>query len=196
MKYRAQTIIHKLALLFLVAPLTFANGNHSENSHGGDNSASSAGGSGGVADSTASSHVLIINGSHTDSGGTGGAGSQTGNVTNTNIQVERSDIPASSAASLSFDYCTQGFAGQGRDGGIVLGGSDPVCRQTRMIGAALPEVERLKAKGQLQRAAELSEDVTQTIELMFEDEKDRRKADQSFNLFKAVGPWLLLILLF
>jgi hypothetical protein len=187
-----------LILLLLISSYSYGNGNHSENAHGGataDNSASSASGSGAIAGSRASSNVLIINGSNPDSSGVSGTNGETNAAPYRNIKIDYDNIPSHSAASLTVAYCTEGVSGQGRSGGLVIAGSDTVCRQTRIIGAALPEVMRLYEKGQLQRGDELSEDVTLMIEKMVDDEGFRSLADKSWTAFKAIGPWCLLFLL-
>jgi len=187
----------KWLILLLFPTLVFASGNHSENSHGGDTSsdAGSSSTSGYEASNDSRSVVVIgIDNQHRGEGSKQGDTNLQGGNTALTVTQEHDPV-ANSAGGLSVDYCVQGISGQGKDGGLIIAGSDPVCRQTRMIGAAIPEIQRLRAKGD-PRADELSGLVTDTVFTMFEDEEDRRKADQSFNLFKAVGPWLLTIVLF
>jgi len=178
-----------LIVLLLLTPLAYGNGNGHQHSESGESSSTSESGSasssGVVSAPVFNNFLFSVPGDIPESVGV-----------NRSINIEHGDYPANSAGALSIEYCTQGFSGQGDKGGLILAGSDPVCRQTRMIGAAIPEIMRLKAKGDVQRASELDNLVTETVFTMFEDEKGRRIADKSFNLFKTVGSWLLVILLF
>ena len=180
----------KWLILLLITPLAFGDNGNGNNQHS-DTGAASVSGSGSTSSADAISRASFTNFLYVAPVEASGGGG-----TDRSINIKHGDYPANSAASLSLVYCTQGLSAQSKLGGIAVGGSDPVCRQTRMIGAALPHIERLKLRGQHERSDALFEDVTFTIERMFDDEKDRRKADQSFILFKSVGPWLLLILLF
>ena len=179
-----------LIALLLLTPLAFGDNGHGNNHHS-DTGAASVSGSGSTSSADAISRASFTNFLYVAPVEASGGGG-----TDRSINIKHGDYPAHSAAAISLVYCTEGLSAQSRLGGIAVGGSESVCRQTRMIGAALPHIERLKLRGQQERSDELFEDVTFTIERMFDDEKDRRKADQSFTLFKAISPWLLLILLF
>ena len=182
-----------LLLLSLLSPLAFANGNHSENSHGGDQPTVIANGAGGSADS----NIVIIVPSSDASPGAGSTGSQQSleagdTILSLNNQLE---AVSASSASLRLSYCTTGASSQSKRGGFAVGGPSYICEIQTTMSMIITNISQHIASGDVEAAQEAFKRLDALEAQAYQYMQDRSNTASYGAWLRDIWPVFLLLLI-